>query len=88
MRSPGPSPNTMLPTPHRSPRTSIPATGLGSIVVAAPRLALVADLGVVAQAAVAVAIREERLDGTGRAAGAAGPANDANAAGARAEAGR
>ncbi len=75
----------MLPTPHRTPRTSIPATGLGSIVVAAPRLALVADLGVVAQAAVAVAIREERLDGTGRGAEAAG---SAGAAGARAEAGR
>jgi hypothetical protein len=75
----------MLPSTHRSPRTSIPATGLGSIVVAAPQLALVADRGVVAPAAVAVAVRDERRGATGR-----GPwgAADAHGADERAEDGR
>lgn len=54
MRSPGPPPKTMHPTPHRPHRTTIPATGLGSIVVATPQLALVADRCVVADVAVAV----------------------------------
>lgn len=57
MRSPG-HPKTMLPTPHRPHRTSIPATGLGSILVASPQLALVADRGVVAAVAVAVGMGE------------------------------
>lgn len=48
----------MLPTQHRQHRTSIPATGLGSILVAAPQLALVADRGVVAEVAVAVGMAE------------------------------
>lgn len=48
----------MLPTHHRSHRTSIPATGLGSILVASPQLALVADRGVVAKVAVAVGMGE------------------------------
>lgn len=44
----------MLPTPHRPHRTTIPATGLGSILVATPQLALEADRCVVADVAVAV----------------------------------
>ncbi|MDO9409793.1 hypothetical protein [Patulibacter sp.] len=48
----------MLPTPHRPHRTSIPATGLGSIVVVAPQLALVADRDVVVEVAVAVGMGE------------------------------
>jgi len=48
----------MLPIQTRSHRTSIPATGLGSILVASPQLALVADRGVVAEVAVAVGMGE------------------------------
>lgn len=48
----------MLPIQHRPHRTSIPATGLGSILVASPQLALVADRGVVAPVAVAVGMGE------------------------------
>jgi hypothetical protein len=47
----------MLPTQPRH-RTTIPATGLGSILVATPQLALVADRGVVAAVAVAVGMGE------------------------------
>lgn len=57
MRSPG-FPKTMLPTQNRPHRTSIPATGLGSILVASPQLALAADRGVVATVAVAVGMGE------------------------------
>ncbi|MEV4419637.1 hypothetical protein AB0L40_06600 [Patulibacter sp. NPDC049589] len=49
----------MLPTTHRSHRSTIPATGLGSILVASPQLALVADRAVVAAVAVAVGMGEE-----------------------------
>jgi hypothetical protein len=42
---------------HRQPRTSIPSTGLGSILVARPALALVRDLAVVAERAVAAPVR-------------------------------
>lgn len=46
----------MLPTQNRQHRSSIPATGLGSIVVAVPQLALVGDRAVVATSAVAVGL--------------------------------
>jgi len=48
----------MLPTTHRSHRSTIPATGLGSILVVVPQLALQADRGVVAEVAVAVGMGE------------------------------
>ena len=46
----------MLPTQNRQNRSSIPATGLGSIVVAVPQLALVGDRAVVATSAVTVGL--------------------------------
>jgi hypothetical protein len=56
----------MLPTTDRSHRTTIPATGLGSILVATPQLALVADRGVVADVAVAVGMGEEAFSAVDR----------------------
>ncbi len=59
---------TMLPTQTRSHRTSIPATGLGSILVASPQLALAGvDRGVVAERAVAVGMGEASFTAADRA---------------------
>jgi hypothetical protein len=55
---------TMLPTQTRSHRTSIPATGLGSILVAAPQLALAGDRAVVVELAVAVGLGESETTAT------------------------
>lgn len=69
----------MLPTQNRPHRTSIPATGLGSILVASPQLALVADRGVVAAVAVAVGMGEGSFSDRDRLpwADAGAPAGDA-----------
>lgn len=59
---------TMLPIQTRSHRTSIPATGLGSILVASPQLALAGvDRGVVAEVAVAVGMGESSFTAEDRA---------------------
>lgn len=76
----------MLPTQNRQHRSSIPATGLGSIVVAVPQLALVGDRAVVATSAVAVGLDGRTVpvvrarDGAGTTSVVAGPAPAARAA--------
>lgn len=70
----------MLPIQNRPHRTSIPATGLGSILVASPQLALVADRGAVAAVAVAVGMGEGSFSDRDRRpwTDAAAPAGDAD----------